>query len=136
MRGAMKLLKYLDERIKAAEAAGQRVAVTILPVADMREMIDKAKNEWEKKRFPDNEQEVLVIVEHRLPGKKPHRRVIRAFYEDGLIPVDESTFFWDDIPEGPVPAGWYETTDYGGNYEVSDPVIGWRPLPDPWETEH
>lgn len=132
----MRLLEYFKKLTESAEAAGLVVMPALLPVTDVRQLIDSLESKWIKDVFPENEQEVLIIVEHRMPDCTPHRRVIRAFYEDGILPKDQSTFFWDDIPEGPVPAGWYETTDYGENYEVSDPVIGWQPLPDPWETEH
>ncbi len=131
----MRLLEYFKELTESAEAAGLVVMPVLLPVTDMRRLIDSLKGKWNKDDFPENEKEVLVIVEHRLPDDPPHRRVIRAFYEDGLLPKDQSAFFWDDIPKGPVPAGWYETTDYGENYKISDPVIGWQPLPDPWEME-
>lgn len=128
--------KYFKKLTESAEAAGLVVMPALLPVTDMRRLIDSMKDKWNKDDFPENEKDVLIIVEHRLPNDPPHRRVIRAFYEDGLLPKDQSAFFWDDIPKGPVPAGWYETTDYGENYEVSDPVIGWQPLPDPWEMEY
>ena len=131
----MRLLEYFKELTESAEAAGLVVMPVLLPVTDMRRLIDSLKGKWNKDDFPENEKDVLIIVEHRLPNDPPHRRVIRAFYEDGLLPKDQSAFFWDDIPKGPVPAGWYETTDYGENYKISDPVIGWQPLPDPWEKE-
>ena len=80
-----------------------------------------------------NQTEVLIIVEHRPFRRKPHRRVCRAIYEDGLQRAEDSVFFWDT--DGPmVPEGWYETADYGSSNMVDDIVIGWQPLPDPWET--
>lgn len=131
----MHLLEYFKELTKSAEAAGKDDTFAILPVGETRQLIAMCEGKWIKDRYPDNEKDVLIIVEHRLPGRPAHRRVIRAFYEDGLMPLSESEFFWEDFPSGIVPAGWYETTDYGDNYEVIDPVIGWQPLPDPWEKE-
>lgn len=130
----MRLLEYLKRLTKSAEAAGLETrTISVNRLKQVTEYMDK--RQWIKDSFPENEKDVLIIVEHRLPNKPPHRRVIRAFYEDGLMPRGQSEFFWEDLGEGPVPAGWYETTDYGENYEISDPVIGWQPLPDPWEME-
>lgn len=131
----MRLLEYLKRLTKSAEAAGLETrTISVNRLKQVTEYMDK--RQWIKDSFPENEKDVLIIVEHRLPNKPPHRRVIRAFYEDGILPRDQSEFFWEDLTDGPVPAGWYETTDYGENYEVIDPVIGWQPLPDPWEMEH
>lgn len=92
------------------------------------------RRQWNKSSFPKNEEPVLVIVERGHPGKEASRDVIRAFYEDGTLPEGLSNYFWDVSDDANVPAGWYELTDYGdGSYEVSDQVIGWQPLPDPWE---
>lgn len=100
----------------------------------LKEIIDYMESRrWIKDAFPPAEQEVLIIVEHKPFRKEPHRRVLRAFYEDGTTKEEDSSFFWEGIGSGPIPLGWYETTDYGENYEVADQVIGWKPMPDPWE---
>ena len=41
--------------------------------------------------------------------------------------------YWEEIHEGMIPVGWYEASDYGESTEISDTVIGWQNLPDPWE---
>ena len=97
---------------------------------------------WNCKEFPNNEEAVLIIVETRYPREaKPHRRVLRAFHEDGTVKEWNSDYGWeliepeiDDAGDTLVPRGWYELTDYGEeNSEITDPVIAWQPLPDPWE---
>lgn len=100
----------------------------------LKEIVDYiAGRQWIKDRFPNPEEDVLIIVEHR-PFMRPiHRRVVRAFYEDGMIRAEDSLHFWEDLPEGLIPMGWYEGFDYGEGCEIGDQVIGWQPLPDPWE---
>ena len=99
----------------------------------MSDIHSYAKRQWNKDSFPANEEPVLIIVEHSHPGRAPSRDVIVAFYEDGTVEGRDSKYFWD-LTTGIVPRGWYELTDYGdGSCEVSDRVIGWQPLPDPWE---
>ena len=92
-----------------------------------------AKKQWIKDYFPDPEEEVLIIVEHRPFMRPTHRRVVRAFYEDGMQRAEDSLRAWEDLPNGMIPMGWYEASDYGESVEISDQVIGWQYLPDPWE---
>ena len=105
-----------------------------IPAEMLQEIVDYvASRQWIKDRFPENEVEVLIIVEHR-PFKRPaHRRVVRAFYEDGMQRAEDSLHYWEEIHDGMIPVGWYEASDYGESIEISDPVIGWKSLPDPWE---
>lgn len=100
----------------------------------LRAIVDYiTKKQWIKDHFPDNEVDVLIIVEHR-PFRRPaHRRVVRAFYEDGMQRTEDSLRCWENLPDGIIPMGWYESTDYGESCEISDQVIGWQHLPDPWE---
>ena len=100
----------------------------------LRAIVDYiTKKQWIKDHFPDNEVDVLIIVEHR-PFRRPaHRRVVRAFYEDGMQRAEDSLRAWEELPDGIIPMGWYESTDYGESCEISDQVIGWQHLPDPWE---
>lgn len=96
---------------------------------------------WKKKEFPKNEETVLIVVETWYPGRKPIRRVLRAFYEDGRMKEAESYYSWilrnaEEDQDGDllIPMGWYELTDYGEEIaQISDGVIAWQPLPDPWE---
>ena len=108
------------------------------PAEIMTEMLERIvdyiqRRQWIKDRFPENEKEVLIIVEHRPFMRPVHRRVVRAFYEDGMMRTEDSFHAWEDMPDGLIPMGWYETSDYGVGYEISDPVIGWQETPDPWE---
>lgn len=120
----MELLDRLKKIRKPAEITDELLRTIV-------DYIERRK--WETEKFPDVETEVLIIVEHRPFRRKPHRRVCRAIYEDGLQRAEDSVFFWDT--DGPmVPEGWYETADYGSSNMVDDIVIGWQPLPDPWET--
>lgn len=98
------------------------------------------KHRWKHKSFPENEEPVLIIVERSYPGSEPHRSVLRAFFEDGNMKECESNFGWDldsfEIDSDGdylIPRGWFEITDYCEEMaEITDPVIGWQPLPDPW----
>lgn len=92
------------------------------------------QKQWNCREPPENEKPVLVIVERTYLARGPIRSVIRAFYEDGKLPAGVSEYYWDIDDSAMVPQGWYEISDYGdGSYEIDDPVIGWQPLPDPWE---
>ena len=91
------------------------------------------KKKWIKDHFPDPGEEVLIIVEHQPFMRPRHRRVVRAFYEDGMQRAEDSLRSWEDLQEGMIPMGWYEASDYGESVEISDQVIGWQYLPDPWE---
>ena len=102
------------------------------------------QHRWNRKDFPPNEQEVLILIEHRYPGAKPNRSVARAFYEDGTMKELDSYYCWDltgvenldEDGDRRVPRGWYELTNYGeGCNTVTDGVIGWQQVPDPWEGE-
>lgn len=64
-----------------------------------------------------------------------------AMYEDGTMPVDESSWHWDDIDFDYdeqndcylIPCGWWEYRHYGEclNYAVDDKVTHWMPIPKP-----
>lgn len=104
------------------------------------------KNRWipVTERLPQNEETVLITVEHRPIGGKPYRRVIKAFYEDGNMNTEDSGCCWD-TSEGDweydeesdgyiIPEGWWEDTDYCEVLGiVGDFVLAWMPLPKPFK---
>ena len=70
--------------------------------------------------MPENEQDVLVTVEVRPFGRKPYRRVVRAFYADGKHTDADSAYSWDEFPDPQyddednlmIPEGLWESSDY------------------------
>ena len=92
--------------------------------------------------MPDNEHDVLVTVEIRPVGRKPFRRVVRAFYTDGKHTDADSAYTWYELEEPDfdddgniiVPEGWWESSDYSEEVsQIDDFVISWREQPKPWE---
>lgn len=95
-------------------------------------------------RMPDNEHDVLVTVEIRPVGRKPRRRVIKAFYTDGKHTDADSEYTWYELEEPDfdddgniiVPEGWWEAVDYSDEFNmIDDFVVAWCELPEPWEEE-
>lgn len=93
-------------------------------------------------RLPENEQEVFVTVEVRLSGRKPFRRVVRAFYTDGRHTDADSAYSWDEFPDPQyddddnmiIPEGWWESSDYLEQQGmIDDFVMAWREPLKPWE---
>lgn len=129
--------KELKDALDKAELTGSRWD-------SIREMADFVLGrQWNCKEFPVNEEDVLVIVETKYKERWPQRRVLRAFYEDGKMKEWNSGFGWalkcgkaeeDEDGDLLVPRGWYEISDYGEEItEITDDVIGWQPMLDPWE---
>lgn len=94
--------------------------------------------------MPDNEQDVLVTVEIRPVGRKPFRRVVRAFYTDGKHTDADSAYTWYELEEPDfdddgniiVPEGWWESSDYSEEVSpIDDFVISWREQPKPQKGE-
>ena len=92
-------------------------------------------------RHPENEQEVFVTVEVRPFGRKPFRKVVRAFYTDGRHTDADSAYSWDEFPDPQyddddnliIPEGWWESSDYSEQQGmIDDFVMAWRELK-PWE---
>ncbi len=93
-------------------------------------------------RLPKNEQEVFVTVEVRPFGRKPFRRVVRAFYTDGKHTDADSAYTWYELEEPDfdddgniiVPEGWWESSDYSEQQEmIDDFIMAWREPLKPWE---
>ena len=118
-------------------------ANTIMDAFD--EYVDSNEPHWipVTERLPENETNVLITVECRLIGRKPYRRVVRAFHEDGTWSDMRSAYSWDDDSwdeytddDGNVliPEGWFEAIDYHGEFcGVDDFVLAWMPLPEPYK---
>ena len=113
--------------------------------AETRLMSLKPEPHWipVTERLPENETNVLITVECRPIGRKPYRRVVRAFHEDGTWSDMRSAYSWDDDSwdeytddDGNVliPEGWFEAIDYHGEFcGVDDFVLAWMPLPEPYK---
>ena len=93
-------------------------------------------------RLPENEQEVFVTVEVRPFGRKPFRRVVKAFYTDGRHTDADSAYSWDEFPDPQyddddnliIPEGWWESSDYSEQQGmIDDFVMAWREPLEPWE---
>lgn len=91
--------------------------------------------------MPENEQDVFVTVEVRPFGRKPFRRVVRAFYTDGRHTDADSAYSWDEFPDPQyddddnmiIPEGWWEASDYAEQQGmIDDFVIAWREQLEPW----
>lgn len=106
----------------------------------------REKNIWipVTERLPENEETVLITVEHRPIDRKPYRRVIRAFYEHGNMNTEDSGYCWDasefnwkydEETDGYIiPEGWWECTDYCEVFGIVDDfVLAWMPLPKPYK---
>lgn len=106
-----------------------------------------AQPEWTPctpETMPDNEHDVLVTVEIRPVGRKPFRRVVRAFYTDGKHTDADSAYTWYELEEPDfdddgniiVPEGWWESSDYSEEVSpIDDFVISWREQPEPQKGE-
>ena len=139
----MSVFDWIDEVRPYIKSCGRPVLLSMEMLSEICDFIDKRR--WNKTEYPPNEQEVLIIIEHRYPECKPVRSVTRAFYEDGSVKLFNSDYGWDlDVHTAPmdedgdltVPRGWYELNDYGdGINVVTDGVIAWQQVPDQWEGE-
>ena len=95
-------------------------------------------------KLPENEQDVFVTVEVRPYGRKPFRRVVKAFYTDGRHTDADSAYSWDEFPDPQyddddnmiIPEGWWESSDYLEQQGmIDDFVIAWCEPLKPWEGE-
>lgn len=94
-----------------------------------------------KDRLPEVETEVLIRAQWRC-GDDTHSTIATAFYEDGTVLEDNSSWDWSEIWEWGdydeekdgyrIPQGWWESSHYihDDHYNnVDDEVTHWMPLP-------
>lgn len=100
-------------------------------------------SEWisTKDRLPEVETEVLIRAQWRC-GNDTHSTIATAFYEDGTVLEDNSSWDWAEIWEWGdydeekdgyrIPQGWWESSHYihDDHYNnIDDEVTHWMPLP-------
>ena len=94
-------------------------------------------------RLPDNEVDVLICVtrKHYSDPSKYIRFVTKAFHTDGKTNTEHSRYVWStwdidmDYDEEAdayiIPEGWWESVDYGDEFNaVDDFITHWMPLPE------
>lgn len=94
-----------------------------------------------KDRLPEVETEVLIRAQWRC-SNDTHSTIATAFYEDGTVLEDNSSWNWSEIWEWgiydeekdgyKIPQGWWESSHYihDDHYNnVDDEVTHWMPLP-------
>lgn len=110
-------------------------------------MLEKNAQKWisVEDRLPENEKDVLVVVETRC-GMKVRRTVLKAFHTDGKHNTERSDYMWDEsnieleYDEAAdayiIPEGWWECVRYGDEFSVVDDfVTHWMPTPEPPEED-
>lgn len=100
-------------------------------------------------RLPDNETEVEICCVRKYIGagdeKKVCRFTARAFYTDGTMTTEDSSYVWEDCDNWEyneekdayiIPEGWWECVTFSEQFGVVDAeVIAWMPLPEPFRKE-
>ena len=94
-----------------------------------------------RERKPESEKEVeITYVSKHLETGEPLCFTARAFYEDGTINTEDSSFSWEDTDNWEydeekdgyvIPEGWFESISFAEEFGVVDmPVIFCRV---PWQ---
>lgn len=104
-------------------------------------------NGWipvESGKLPENEKgvEITFTRKHYKTGETLYLTA-RAFYEDGTLTTEDSSFCWDETDNWEyceekaayiIPEGWFEGVSFAEQSGVVDmPVIAWRYLPEPYQ---
>lgn len=97
--------------------------------------------------LPENETEVEICCVRKYIGagdeKKISRITARAFYTDGTMTTEDSSFTWEDTNDWEyveekdayiIPEGWWEFVTFSEQFSAVDAeVIAWMPLPEPYK---
>lgn len=95
-------------------------------------------------RLPENEQnvEITYTSKHWKTGELLYF-TCRAFYTDGTMSTEDSSYAWNEIDNWEynedldayiIPEGWWEVVGFAEAFGcVDQPVIAWRPLPEPYK---
>lgn len=97
-------------------------------------------------RMPESEKEVeITYVRKHWKTGEPLYFTARAFYEDGTMTTENSSFKWDDMDNWEyneendyyvIPEGWFESVSFAEEFEAVDvPVIAWREITEPYKPE-
>lgn len=111
--------------------------------------VEPVDGEWipVSERLPENETEVEISCIRRYIGagnvKKEAYLTARAFYSDGTLTTEDSSFGWDEVYNWEydeekdayiIPEGWWEYVTFSEQFGVVDAeVIAWKPLPAPYD---
>lgn len=94
-------------------------------------------------KMPEHEKEVEITYtrKHYRTGKTLYLTA-RAFYEDGTLTTEDSTFCWEEGADWEyveekegymIPEGWWESVSFSEEFGAVDmPVIAWRYLAEPY----
>lgn len=151
-----KLIDYLrvEARMDRSKAYGERecevIEDTIRMCIDIVKAFPKAGG-WipVSERLPENETEVEISCIRRYTGagdeKKECLFTARAFYTDGTMTTEDSSFVWDDCDNWEydeekdayiIPEGWWECVSFSEEFGIVDAeVLAWMPLPSPYKEE-
>lgn len=141
--------KKLIEEIKDVEVAwyldGNYTTYDSTTIMDIIEEQPKV-GEWIlcSERLPENETEVEISCIRRYIGAGNEKKVAyitaRAFYTDGTMTTEDSSFYWEDTYNWEydeekdayiIPEGWWEYVTFSEQFGVVDAeVVAWMPLPE------
>ena len=145
-----KLIQCLKHDISCFETEGKKVSELYLRVDDMIRMIKGQPKigRWIlcRERKPESEKDVeITYVSKHLETGEPLCFTARAFYEDGTINTEDSSFSWEDTDNWEydeekdgyvIPEGWFESISFAEEFGVVDmPVIAWREIAEPYKPE-
>ena len=143
-----KLIECLKHDISCFETEGKKVSELYLRVDDMLRMIKGQPKigRWIpcSERMPESEKDVeITYVRKHWNTGEPLYFTARAFYEDGTMTTEASSFNWDDTDNWEyneekdyyvIPEGWFESVSFAEEFEVVDvPVIAWREIAEPYK---
>lgn len=137
--------KNLIERLKRTPAL-TKIINHLISIVNEQPKIGK----WipVSERFPANEEEVEISCKriYFVGGEKRTAYfTARAFYTDGTMNTEESSFCWNDCDDFEydenndayiIPEGWWEYVTFGEEFGVVDTeVLAWMPLSEPYKGE-
>lgn len=148
MIGEKKLIECLRHDISCFKIDNMKDNEMYIRVDDMIRMIEGQPKigEWIpcSERLPESEKDVeITCVRKHWKTGEPLYFTARAFYEDGTVKTDDSSFYWNDTDNLEydeekdcciIPEGWFESVSFAEEFEaVNVPVIAWREITEPYK---
>lgn len=144
-----KLIQCLKHDISCFETEGKKVSELYLRVDDMLRMIKGQPKicGWIpcSERMPESEKDVeITYVRGHWKTDEPLYFTARAFYEDGTMNTENSSFDWDNTnlehdeekDYYVISEGWFESVSFAEAFETVDAqVIAWREIAEPYRPE-
>lgn len=135
--GISKILQQAADTIEALSAK--------LEVANKEQSAADCGGGWIpcSEKNPENEKEVEItfIRKHWKTGELLYCTA-RAFYEDGMLNTEDSSFCWEDTDNFEydeekdgylIPEGWWESVSFSEEFGAVDmPVVAWREIMEPY----